>query len=88
MGQKLFPRRPDTGNTFVVAHPLTGVFVPLEQGKAYEETDPLVQAHRWAFVAADELGDTNDQPTFRESVDIPEMATRRPGEKRATRRSR
>ena len=48
-----------------------GVPTPLVPGRAYEQDDPFVRAHAWAF-------DLGESPV--------EMATALPGEKRATRR--
>ena len=83
---QLFARRADNGGAYVVSHPLTQTFVALELGRPYDEDDPLVQAHRWAFVAAGELAEANSAEPVT-SVTI-ETATARPGEKRATRRTK
>lgn len=69
-----------------VRHPITGEFVVPRPGEPYDDDDVLVKAHRWLFVTADELEDANSREIV-DSVDV-EQATRAPGEKRATRRTK
>lgn len=64
--------------------PTTNAHVVPSPGRVYDENDPLVQAHRWAFATDDELlAEQSAGPV--ESVAI-EDATAAPGSKRATRR--
>lgn len=53
-------------------HPESGSHVVPRPDDEYDENDPLVVAYRWAFVADTEI----------------ESATRAPGERRATRRTK
>lgn len=66
-------------------HPETDTYVIPQPGVAYDDKDPLVKAHPWAFVSADELDALERPDQFPESVPI-ESATRAPGEKRTTKR--
>lgn len=63
----------------ILRHPETGApFVPGDD--PVEESDPLVQAYRWAFASDDEIAEERSNPPI-------ETATKRPGEKRTTKRS-
>lgn len=50
----------------------------------FDDTDPLVKAHRWAFATDEELAADAANPPLTEIV--VETATAAPGEKRSTRR--
>jgi hypothetical protein len=68
----------------ILRHPDTGApFVP-QAGTPLEESDPIVKAYRWAFESEDEVAQAVQAPVV-DSVRV-EQATKRPGEKRATKR--
>lgn len=52
----------------------------------YESDHPLVKAYRWAFASDEELAAEKDAQRPVESVSL-ERATKRPGEKRTTKRA-
>lgn len=69
-----------------IIHPETGVpFVPTA-GVPIEESDPLVQAYRWAFVSDAEAAAEADTAVPVTEVKV-ERATKAPGEKRLTKRA-
>jgi hypothetical protein len=59
-------------------HPATGQFITLARGMEFDDDDPIVAAHPWAF---------RDEPKAGPVTEVPiEQATAAPGEKRGTRR--
>jgi hypothetical protein len=66
-----------------VRHPEHGGYVVPSPAQTYPADDPLVRAYPWLFDAEASAG----QPALRESAPI-EQATRAPGERRTTRRTR
>lgn len=72
------------GGPCAVRHPEHGEFVVPNPAHPYPANDPLVVEYPWLFVRDGELAPAEPTPT---EVRI-ETATRAPGEKRGTRRSR
>ena len=69
----------------ILLHPETGdPYVPADE--LVDESDPLVKAYRWAFVSDEEAADEAANARQVDSVAV-ESATKRPGEKRAARRT-
>lgn len=69
----------------ILLHPETNApYVPADE--LIDETDPLVKAHRWAFMSDEEAADERASATPVESVSI-ESATKRPGQKSTARRT-
>jgi hypothetical protein len=70
----------------ILRHPETGSpYVPADE--LIDESDPLVKAHRWAFVSDEEAAEEAAAARQVESV-VVESATKRPGQKRNTGRSK
>lgn len=69
----------------ILHHPETKApYVPADE--LIDENDPLVKAHRWAFVSDEEAAEETASARQVESVTV-EAATKRPGEKRSARRT-
>lgn len=69
----------------ILRHPETGApFVPNDD--LLEASDPLVKAYPWAFASDEELAEEQANARQIDSVEV-EAATRRPGQKRRTRKS-
>ena len=63
-----------------VRNPKTGNLETITAGLTLDEKNPLVKAHRWAFVTSDEL--VADEPVTFGPAEV-EAATAAPGEKRS-----
>lgn len=79
---KLVRVRGDLSATALI-DPESGFHVTPQQGEVYEESHPLVKAHRWAFETDEEAEARLAQP---KGEIVVERATAKPGEKRATKR--
>lgn len=80
------PKQPPTA----LLHPELGVHVVPVPSKFYDDDDPLVKEYPWAFGTEAELleaAEGGPATELRESAPI-EQATAKPGEKRATRRTK
>lgn len=68
----------------VLRHPETGApYVPADE--LVLDNDPLVKEYRWAFVSDEEAAEEAATARQVDSVQV-EAATKRPGEKRSTRK--
>ncbi|MGW3808850.1 hypothetical protein [Micromonospora sp. NPDC005113] len=79
-------RRLRANQVVAVRHPEHGGFVTPNPADTYDQGDALVRAFPWLFSTEDELAERDAKPA---PVSAPvEQATRAPGERRNTRRSK
>lgn len=72
--------------TPALLHPDTGLLIVPSPDTPVADSDPLVKAHKWAFVSDEELAEEADTAA-RSHGPVVEQATASPGEKRTTRRT-
>ena len=72
--------------TPALLHPDTGLLVVPSPDTPVADSDPLVKAHKWAFVSDEDLAAEAEQGA-RSHGPVVEQATASPGEKRTTKRS-